>query len=138
MDDFNLNGMSVSAAREFIFAHITTAKLNEKKSAELEAEHDKWQKRVGLARSSGDEPLASEAEKAAAEISAKIETLKSENAELKTNVERMIRQLPGLAARERSIDPDLLVQELLIAAGFNPGDEDKLVMERKFSELEKI
>jgi phage shock protein A len=29
------------------------------------------------------------------------------------------------------------MQELLIAAGFNPGDEDKLGQERKFDELEK-
>jgi len=46
----------------------------------------------------------------------------------------MRRQLPGLAARERSIDPDLLEQELLMALG-QTGEEAGT--ERAFQKLEK-
>jgi hypothetical protein len=46
-------------------------------------------------------------------------------------------QLPGLAARERSIDPDLLEQELLISAGHLPGDGEKVKNERILRELQK-
>jgi hypothetical protein len=42
-----------------------------------------------------------------------------------------------LAARQRSIDPDLLEQELLIAAGYLPGEEEKAQNDRLFSEMEK-
>jgi hypothetical protein len=41
-----------------------------------------------------------------------------------------------LAARERSIDTDLLEQELLIANGRMPGDEEKARSERAFDKLE--
>ena len=57
--------------------------------------------------------------------------------ELRSGVERMRRQLPGLEARRRTIDPDLLEQELLIAAGRMPGDEGAAETERRLAELEK-
>ena len=49
----------------------------------------------------------------------------------------MRRQIPLLAARERSIDPDLLEQELLMTLGNMPGDEEKVRAERQFREMEK-
>jgi len=49
----------------------------------------------------------------------------------------MRRQLPILAAQTRSIDPDLLEQELLMAVGFLPGEEEKAKSERTFSQMEK-
>ncbi|MDR2257855.1 MAG: chromosome partitioning protein, partial [Treponema sp.] len=63
--------------------------------------------------------------------------LEGEAAELKGQIERMRKQLPLLAARERSVDPDLLEQELLMAAGYLPGDEEKAETERRFREIEK-
>ena len=46
-------------------------------------------------------------------------------------------QIPALAARERNVDPDLLEQELLIAAGYNPWDEGVAGADRQFRDLEK-
>jgi hypothetical protein len=63
--------------------------------------------------------------------------LAAEAAGLRESIERMRRQLPGLAARQRSIDPDLLEQEMLIALGRNPGDEAAVGLERKMAGLEK-
>jgi hypothetical protein len=57
--------------------------------------------------------------------------------ELKSQIETMRSQLPGLAARERSIDPDLLEQELLISRGYLPGDEVKAETDRRVRDLEK-
>jgi hypothetical protein len=45
-------------------------------------------------------------------------------------------QLAGLAARERSIDPDLLEQELLIARGGTPGETPAPNLERRFAAAE--
>jgi phage shock protein A len=133
----NLAGMKASDAREYIAHFITTLKLTDKKREELETEIAKWRNRVELARSKDIPDLAAEAEKQAEVLEAQRQELLAESAELKRQVEVMRRQLPGLAARERSIDPDLLEQELLMAAGHMPGDEEKAASERKFAEMEK-
>jgi len=135
--DTNLAGMSAGAAKDYVFSHITQKKLNEKRLSELAAEAQKWKGRSDLAREKSAPDLAAQAEAQAAEIEGKIAALTAENDALKNDIAAMIRQIPALAAAERSIDPDLLLQELLIAAGLNPGDEDKLGRDRKFADLEK-
>jgi hypothetical protein len=119
----DLSGMSVAAAKEYIFHHIAALKLTEKSRDDLLADLDKWEKRVELARNRNAPELAAEAEKEAGRISAKAEALASEIAELRATIEKLRKGLPALAARERTVDPDLLEQELLITLGKNPGDE---------------
>jgi phage shock protein A len=118
----DLRGMSAADAKEYIFHFITTLKLTERSRAELEAERDKWQRREELARSKDAADLAGEARREAERLQAKIDTLSAEAAELRAQIETMRRQVHGLAARERSIDPDLLEQELNIVLGETPGD----------------
>ena len=60
--------------------------------------------------------------------------LREEEISLKNGIADMRRQLPGLAARERSVDPDLLEQELLMALGQT---EEEAATERAFKKLEK-
>ncbi len=119
----NLYGMSPEAAKEYIAAHAATRLLNEKKIAELDAAAAKWRERAALARSKGVADLAEAAEAELARTAAERDALAAETAELARSIESMRSQLPGLAARQRSVDPDLLEQELLIAAGRTPGDE---------------
>jgi phage shock protein A len=133
----DLKGMSVPQAREYITAHITQVKINEKQSADLKAEADKWRSRVELAHKQNEAELEIKAAEQASVVEAKIGALTAETAQLKADIQRMLQELPSLAARERSIDPDLLLQELLISAGMNPGDEAKLGVERSFADLEK-
>jgi phage shock protein A len=135
--DSNLAGMSAAAAKDYILAHITQVKLNEKETAKLEAEAGAWKARAALARSRSESSLASEAENRAETLLGKASALRGENAGLQAQIGRMRRQIPGLAARERSVDPDLLLQELLITAGRNPGGEEDAVLERNFAALEK-
>lgn len=136
----NLYGMTPAAAREYVTAHVATKLLNEKKLAELDAALKKWTERAALASGKGMADLAAAAEAEAARAGAERDRLAAETRELEAQIESMRRQLPGLAARERSVDPDLLEQELLIAAGRTPGDDaeasaaDAAV---KFAELEK-
>ncbi|MFP3042917.1 chromosome partitioning protein [Treponema primitia] len=128
----DLSGMGAADAKEYIFHYITTLKLTEKKHAELKGEHEKWLSRLSLAQSRGAEDLIlaaqTEADKAQEELSA----IEAEITDLRSQIGRMREQLPGLAARERSIDPDLLEQELLIALGGTPGEEIKPDTERQF------
>jgi phage shock protein A len=121
------------AEKEYALSLLTQIKLNEKLAAEYEAEAGKWEKRA--AGTAADRALAAEAEARAAEVRNKAAALKAENAELRTQAEQAIRSVPAMA--ERSVDPDLLLQELLVAAGHDPGSEEERDRERKFAEMEK-
>lgn len=133
----NLFGMSIADAKEYIIQHLITFKQTEKRIDELKEEIEKWAARIELAKAKGAADLAAEAEHQIVQLRAECETLKTENSGLKNTIDNMRRQLPGLAARERSTDPDLLEQELLILAGYNPGDEEKIELNKKFADLEK-
>jgi phage shock protein A len=133
----DLNGMDAAGTREYILNFITTLKLTEKKIRELDEDLIKWNSRIDLARFQGKNDLTVEAERAVGQIKEQQAQLAEEAAELKGQIERMRKQIPLLATRERSIDPDLLEQELLMAAGYLPGDEEKAESERRFRKIEK-
>jgi len=137
MDDANISGMSPAGAKEYILNFFSTLKLTEKQIQNLDEEAAKWQSRIDLANSKNQTILAQEAAKEKNRILEKQAALTTEAQQLKQQIEEMRRQLPLLASRERSIDPDLLEQELLIAAGYMPGDEEKARTERQFKEMEK-
>ncbi|MDR2899932.1 MAG: chromosome partitioning protein [Treponema sp.] len=137
MQQDNLFGMNIGDAKEYIVQHLMAFKLNRKRIEELNQEIEKWNRRIELARSKGENDLAGEAELKANQLRAEYETLAKETDNLKMTIDSMRRQLPSLAASERNIDPDLLEQELLITAGYNPGDEEKVGLNRKFADLEK-
>jgi phage shock protein A len=132
-----LTGMSAAAAKEYIASCITQVKLNEKEAAALEADAGTWKQRAALACSRSENGLATEAEDRAQALFRKVSALREETAGLRNQINRMLRQLPELAARERAVDPDLLLQELLMLAGRNPGDEEQAALDRKFAALEK-
>ena len=132
--DTDLTGMSAADAKEYILNFISTLKLTEKEIRALENEADKWKSRVDLARSKGMGDILAEAEREAEQVNTKLSGLREEARDLKDGIDAMRRQLPGLAARERSIDPDLLEQELLMAAGLT---EEGAATERAFVKLEK-
>jgi phage shock protein A len=138
----DLSGLSAAEAREYILRYMTTLKLTEKQCEALEEELLKWTQRIELARSQNSPALALEAEGEAENVKTRRDTLRAEIEELTALIGKMRRQLPGLIGRERSIDPDLLEQELLIAQGKMPGDPSALPpessppVERRFAEAE--
>ena len=130
----NLAGMSAAAAKDYIFSFIATLKLTEKEICSLQDDAAKWKSRADLARSRGMAQLLAEAEKEAERVNAKLAGLQEEAHALKERIDSMRRQLPGLAARERSIDADLLEQEFLMALGY-AGENPET--ERAFRQMEK-
>jgi len=133
----NLSGMNPADVKEYILNFISTLKLTEKQIQGIDDDIAKWHTRIELANSKGQGELAKEAEKELAGLLGKQSALAAEASLLKQQIDEMRRQIPLLAARERSIDPDLLEQELLMAAGYLPGDEEKARNERLFREMEK-
>ena len=100
----DLAGLRTADAKAYIAQYLTTLKLTEKKLAECAAEEVKWRGRVALARSKGVEDLAQEAEKQVERATEQKNSLSAEIAGLKSQIETMRKQLPGLAARERSVE----------------------------------
>jgi hypothetical protein len=113
-------GMSAAEAKEYLFHHITTLKLTEKDRDEAAAGYRKWTGRAELARSRSAGDLAAEAEKEAERLAQRRDSLDAELARLGERIAFLRRQLPGVAARERSVDPDLLEEELRILLGEGP------------------
>lgn len=133
LTDTDLSGLSLDGAKEYILAHITQLKLNEKQACELEAEAAVWRERAALALSRADAALAAEAEEQAGALLNKASGLRLESGELRAGVDQMKRRLPSIAAGARTVDPDLLLEELLIA-GREPGGAE---LEKKFAALEQ-
>jgi len=133
----NIHGMDEQSAKQYLLGFITTYKLTIKKIDEIDAEIAKWNSRAELARSKGAEDLAAEAEKEVERLNVTKQNLLTEADEYKTQIAEIQSQFKTLGAYVRSVDPDLLNQELLMSAGYNPGEEDKLRTEAKLRELEK-
>jgi len=134
IDPGKLTGMSAGEAKDYILSYITTLKLTEKEINALMEEAEKWKGRSDLARSKGMDELLAEAEKECEKINIRLEALLAEKRTLEENIASMRRQLPGLAARERSIDPDILEQELLMALGKTA---EEISQDKAFRDLEK-
>ncbi len=123
MDDTNLSGLDLAAAKEYIFAFAVEAKRLDKEVAAAEAELGLWRGRVALAEGKAMADLAAAARAKADEIAAKAEALRAERSDIKSKVEAMRLQLPSIRARERSIDPDRLLAELQLMTGELLGEE---------------
>jgi phage shock protein A len=133
----NLNGLDSAAAKEYIFGIISTLKLTEKEIQKLGEEKSLWEGRAKLAEEKGMEDLSQEALKEGMRIKNRRAELETEAAELKADIEKLKGQLRLLPAKERSIDPDLMEQELLILSGRMPGEEKEAERDRAFEQLEK-
>jgi phage shock protein A len=120
--------------KESILEFLTALKLTQKEIRSLEDEAAKWKGRVELALTGGKNELATDAEKELQKINMKLSGLQEEERSLKEEIDSSRRQLPVLAARERSIDTDLLEQELLMALG---RDGKETETDRAFKKLEK-
>ena len=137
-----VSGMDLASAKEYLFGLISTLKLTEKGIQDIDIELSKWKSRVELAKSREQPDLALEAEKEVELLKNKWQRLITESDDLKFQIEETRRQLPQLedcerSASIRSIDPDLLEQELLITAGYLPGEEENVRKNRLFDKMEK-
>lgn len=123
--------------KDYLAALFSTIKLSEKKRITLNEERQKWLERVELAKNKGMDDLGRQAADQAERIGSEIDQINAEIEELKQEAEKIRRSIPGEEARKRSIDPDLLEQELLMASGRMPGTEDEAALDREFENLKK-
>jgi hypothetical protein len=149
MEDTDLSGLDLDAAKEYIFAYAVDLKRLDKEIAEVEAELARWRSRVELVEgklAAGDASVASLAEAArakAAEEEGKRASLEAERSELRAKLARMREQLPMIRSRERSVDPDRLLAELQLMTGEllgpdagSDGERSEAATEADFAKLE--
>jgi hypothetical protein len=125
MEDTNLTGLDLEAAKEYIFAYSVDLKRLDKATADSSAELERWKGRVALVESKlasvpADASLSALAESARAKVaeeSGKLASLEAERSELRGKIARMREQLPMIKARQRSVDPDRLLAELQLMTG---------------------
>jgi phage shock protein A len=128
--------MLKSDNKAYIADLLTSLKLIERQREESATAMAVWENRIRLAQSKNNEALATAAQREADAVKTKIAGLDAEIADLKAEIDNAKRESPTAASQKRSIDTDLLQQELLIAAGRLPGDEDKAAVEQEFNNLE--
>ena len=137
MEDSDLSGLDLEAAREYIFAYAVDVKRLDREIADCGAEVERWKNRVALAEGklagagvagaapAADPSMAAMAETARAKVAeaeGKLGSLEAERSDLRAKVAGLRSQLPMIKARERSIDPDRLLAELQLMTGELLGD----------------
>jgi hypothetical protein len=124
IDDTDLRGLSAADARAYAIEFMTALKALERDLASVGEEVSLWAKRVELAASKGAVELETAARARLDELGAKRTALTAERDELAAKVARIREKLPMAGASERSVDADLLLAQLRMAAGQDPDDRD--------------
>ncbi len=118
MLDTDLEGLGPKEAGEYVLAFVTTMKQTERDLARAEEEVATWTKRVALAESRGDAPLAEQAKARLAEEQRKKGLREAELAELRMKVSILKEKLKKLRMMPaRSVDTDLLLAQLEMVTG---------------------
>ncbi len=118
MLDTDLEGLGPKEAGEYVLAFVTTMKQTEKDLARAEEEVATWTRRVALAESRGDVPLAAQAKARLTEEEGKKALREAELAELRMKVSILREKLKKLRMMPaRSVDTDLLLAQLEMVTG---------------------
>ncbi len=118
MLDTDLEGLDPKEAGEYVLAFVTTLKQTERDLARAAEEVATWTKRVALAESRGDAPLAAQAKARLAEEERKKALREAELAELRMKVSILKEKLKRLRMMPaRSVDTDLLLAQLEMVTG---------------------
>ena len=124
---------NAAAVKDYILTLAATLKLTQKEILSLREEAAKWKTRIELASSLGKDELRSEAEKKTLRVEERLAVLYEEELSLQREIDLKRKELPRIAASERSIDPVLLEQEIMAAIGL---DTEEAKLGRAFKELE--
>jgi phage shock protein A len=118
MLDTDLEGLGPKEAGEYVLAFVTALKQTERDLARAAEEVATWTKRVALAESRGDAPLAAQAKARLAEEERKKALREAELAELRMKVSVLKQKLVKLRMMPaRTVDPDLLLAQLEMVTG---------------------
>ncbi|MDX9899649.1 MAG: hypothetical protein RBT62_12075 [Spirochaetia bacterium] len=124
LDDTDLRGLSAEEAKAYALEFMTALKVLERDLATLADDVALWVRRVELAGAKGSSDLEAAARARLDELTAKSVGLQAERDELRYKVSRISENLRTVSASQRSVDADLLLAQLRMAAGLDPDDRD--------------
>ncbi len=117
MDIRELSGLDLAGAKSLLLAFATDAKRLDKEIAAAGEEKKLWTSRVALAQGKGMAELAAAATAKLAELESRIQSLEGERASMQHDLSQLKEAIPGISAKERSIDPDRLLAEIQLVTG---------------------
>jgi hypothetical protein len=129
-----LSRLDYQGAMDLLFAYTTDVKRHEKDIAAFDKEIELWSSRVKLAEAKAMPDLAEAARRQLGQITEKRDSVEASRIELARDVQRLKEALPGIKAKERSIDPDQLLAELSMLTG-EAMDPEKAKIDRELSAL---
>jgi len=126
-DDFDLEGLSPAAAREYVAQFIITGKQTAHDRAAAEAQLDLWKKRAGLAADRDELDLARESLARAEEAHENLVRLKNEEREINFKVGELKRRLAKVRQEpEFSVNAGALLDQLEGIVGADHGTKDAM------------
>lgn len=131
-----LSRLDYSGAMDLLFAYTTDIKRHDKDIEALKKDIALWTSRVSLAESKGMVELAAGARSQVTQLEGKLAEIEASRAELDRDARRIKESLPGIKAKERSIDPDMLQAELSMMTG-EALDPEKAKLDRELDALSK-
>jgi phage shock protein A len=139
MLDTDLEGLGPKEAAEYVLAFVTTLKQTEMDLARINEEIGVWMKRVALAESRGEAPLAVQAKSRLEEVRGKKVAREAELSELRMKVSILKDKLKRLRMTvARSVDTDLLLAQLEMVAGKKDELSASLKEEEAKAKLEEL
>lgn len=113
ISEYDLSGMDMESAKEYVLAVIITLKQTIKRIETLSQEKQVWQSRVKLAEQKGAPEMRREAEKRVESLTEEIDKIKIEAEEYSKQADILKRQLSLLKIRTPSMDNlDMLLAQL--------------------------
>jgi hypothetical protein len=112
-----LSKLDYEGASELLLAYATDAKKYEREIAALKSKAEEWKSKAALARSRAMPELSEAASQKASELEAKAQELSLELAGLRRDIGQLREALPIIKAKQRRVDPDLLLAELSMIVG---------------------
>jgi phage shock protein A len=112
-DDFDLDGLSVVDARQYVAEFISAYRQTLNQLSDAERDLEAWKKRAGLALDQGDKVLAQDAIIRAEETVAKVAKLKQEASSLDFKVLELKRRLKELEQKpQMSVNAEALLEQM--------------------------
>jgi len=131
-----LSRLDYEGARELLFAYTTDIKRHDKDIEALKKDVALWTSRVSLAESRGMAELAAGAREQLGQLEGRLSEIATSRAELERDAARIKEAMPGMKAKQRSIDPDQLQAELSMMTG-EALEPEKVKLDRELDALAK-
>ncbi len=123
MKDIDIQRMDKKSLKEYLYSLIVTKKKTQKAMERAKDELNRWENRLKLAKEKGERELTEAASVRVEENKMRVQSLTAELEQLKSDIEQLKSVIKNSIDFKRSVDVDLLLEELKLLTGDNSDDE---------------